>query len=212
MTENKTEAPARERTLLYTFARCVVWLISHSFFPAVCRNRERLDRMKAPFLLISNHISWYDPLVVAYFLKKYEIRFIAKKELMSTPLTHYLLNKLHAFPVGRHEADMQAMRTSIKVLKEGHVLGIFPEGTRYSEGVMEQLETGVALLALRGNVPIVPMWIANKARLFRPIRCVIGEEIDISDLRAEGLDKAVCEKVLARITEAYARICQEGAK
>ncbi len=63
---------------------------------------------------------------------------------------------LHMIPVDRHHSDMEAMRACLRVTKAGGVLGIFPEGTRHKEGIMEHIESGVALIALRSGVPLIP--------------------------------------------------------
>ena len=85
----------------------------------------------------------------------------------------------------------------------GGVLGIFPEGTRHKEGIMEHVESGVALIALRSGVPMIPLYIGGKPRLFRRLDVRVGDPIAMDDLRARGVNRDTCEELLARITETY---------
>ena len=203
----------KERTGFYTFARGVAWLLTHTVYPLKIIGGERLNALEAPYILIANHDSGMDPIAVAYAVKKHEIRFIAKKELMKGRLAQFLFGRLlHAIAVDRHASDMMAMRSALKVLKEGHVLGIFPEGTRYKEGLMNELEGGVAILALRGNVPIMPVYLTPKLRPFHVTRLIVGEKMGISDLVQQGIDKSVCDALLERITQTYEAFHAQYAK
>ena len=85
----------------------------------------------------------------------------------------------------------------------GGVLGIFPEGTRHKEGIMEHVESGVALIALRSGVPMIPLYIGGKPRLFRRLDVRVGDPIVMDDLRERGVNRDTCEELLARITETY---------
>ena len=85
----------------------------------------------------------------------------------------------------------------------GGVLGIFPEGTRHKEGIMEHVESGVALIALRSGVPMIPLYIGGKPRLFRRLDVRVGDPIAMDDLRERGVNRDTCEELLARITETY---------
>ena len=106
----------------------------------------------------------------------------------------------------RHNTDMEAMRACMRVTREGHVLGIFPEGTRHHEGLMTELESGVAMIALRSKVPLVPVYIAGKLGLFRTLHVYVGEPIMMDDLRAEGINTQTCQALLGRITQTYAAL------
>ena len=85
----------------------------------------------------------------------------------------------------------------------GGVLGIFPEGTRHKEGIMEHVESGVALIALRSGVPLIPLYIGGRPRLFRRLDVRVGDPIAMDDLRERGVNRDTCEELLARITETY---------
>ena len=94
-------APRKERTALYTIARGLAWLILRLFFPVRYHHLEPFD-MDAPYIVMSNHKSLLDPFALAYPCKKYEIRFMGKKELSKGKLASWIMEKMHMIPVNRH--------------------------------------------------------------------------------------------------------------
>ena len=196
------QAPKKERTFLYTVARALAAVITHCFFPVRYHHTEAF-KLDAPYILISNHRSLLDPFVIAYPCKKYEIRFVGKKELTKKKWVARLLNGIHMIPVDRHHTDLTAMRQCVKALREGRVLGIFPEGTRHLPDLMSEVESGTAVLALRANVPLLPVFISQKLRLFRRTDVYVGDPMDISDLCALGLDSQVAAQLCERIRETF---------
>ena len=99
------------------------------FFPIRYHNTELVRDRPGPYMLVSNHVSMLDPIVLAVPIRRHEIRFMGKRELRVNRLFAYILEKLHMISVARHMSDMAAMRAANSALKEGQVLGIFPEGT-----------------------------------------------------------------------------------
>ena len=160
--------------------------------------------VKAPYIVIGNHQAWIDPVVMAVGVRHEQICLLGKRELSAGGLLNKIMANLHVVLVSRHNTDMEAMRACMKVVREGHILGVFPEGTRYHKGVMEELETGVAMIALRAGVPLIPMLIPQKMKFFRRNDCYIGEAIPLDDLREKGINKDTCQELLQRITDTYA--------
>ncbi|MFH1512251.1 MAG: lysophospholipid acyltransferase family protein, partial [Bacillota bacterium] len=116
----------------------------------------------------------------------------------------------HMISVRRYNTDMKALRACLKVLKDGNVLGIFPEGTRYKQGVMEEMEGGVAMIALQSGVPILPAYITRKPKLFRRMDCYFGNTFTVSDIRAKGINKDTAQEVLERIRGIYRNFVREN--
>ncbi len=210
--EPKKKVPAeKERTFLYTFLRMIACVNGHTLFPVKYHHKERFN-LQAPYICMSNHQSAYDPVTLAYPCKKYEVRFVGKKELNINKLVAWVLAKLHMITVDRHNSDMAAMRLCAKTLRDGYVLGIFPEGTRHHKDLMEEVETGAAVLALRAKVPILPVYIESKPRFLRVNHVYIGEPMDISDLCAQGFNTEVVEALCSRIRDTFFELrkeCQE---
>ena len=198
-------AERKKRTPVYTLGRAAACALFHTVAPVRYIGREKTET-DAPYIVIANHKSMMDPLVVAYPFKRDEFVFMGKKELAKNPILAWLFKKLHMITVDRGNTDMAAMRASIKALRDGGVLAVFPEGTRHHTGLMDELEEGVSLIALRSGVPLIPVFVTPKFRLFRRTTCVIGDPIPTDDLRAEGVNRDTCTALNARITETYRQL------
>lgn len=193
----------RERTFWYGFARVFAGVMFRCVYLARFVRAERVNR-DAPFIAVANHGTWIDPLAIAYPCKRYEVRFLGKKELIGNPVTRVVLGKgLHMIPVRRGEFDMAAMRACLGALKEGRVLGVFPEGTRHKEGVMIHMESGVAVLAHRTRAPVLPVLIDPPLRPFRRSTVLFGRCVELDDLYDRPLDHAVTEAILQRISDTF---------
>ncbi len=208
----KPEAPKKtKKSLLYTVAKPVVALLLKTILPVKYHNQERLA-LDPPYILIANHTSMLDPVVMAIGVKKHQIIFIGKKELCRNKLIAWFFRSLRMIPVDRHNSDMEAMRACMRVTKEGGILGIFPEGTRHHQGLMTEMESGIGLIALRSRVPLVPVYITGKLRFFRRLHVYVGEAIPTEDLRAQGINKETCEMLMQRITDTYAGLHEAHTK
>ncbi len=107
-------------------------------------------------LLVSNHQSYLDPILLAVGLDR-TMSFLAKSELFKNPIFGGLIRRLNAFPVEQGAGDIGAVKESIARLQEGHLLNMFPEGSRTEDGEIQPMEKGVALVIRRAKVPVVPV-------------------------------------------------------
>ncbi|MBW4828768.1 MAG: 1-acyl-sn-glycerol-3-phosphate acyltransferase [Clostridiaceae bacterium] len=137
-------------------------------------------------ILCSNHISDLDPLILGLVIPR-NIRFMAKKELFENKFLGGLVNGLGAFPVDRKSADLSAIRNSLSVLKNGEVLGIFPEGTRVNEENIENAKPGIALISIKAKAPVIPIYIESKYKPFSKIKINIGEPIYFNEYYGKKL-------------------------
>lgn len=168
-------------------------------FPICFHNRKGLDVPDAPFIVFANHTSMLDPPVIAYACRRYEIHFLGKRELTRNSIARYVLTRIHMITVARNASDIAAMRLSSEVLKRGKVLGVFPEGTRRPPGeLMQKVETGLGLIALRAGVPMVPVYIHGKIRAFRLTHVYVGDPVTPDMLRKGGSDSAALNGLIAR--------------
>ncbi len=189
-------------TFVYRLAQGLSWLLFNTIFPVRYHHVERAQ-LDAPFILIGNHNCMLDPLIVGWKCRRYPLVFLGKKELVANPFFKWLFIQLNMISVDRHNMDMAAIRACLKALQEGHPLGIFPEGTRHKHGLMKELESGVAILALRAKAPLLPVFISDKPRLFRRIDCYYGQPVLVDELAAAGIDKPNCDRLLDRISRIY---------
>ncbi len=119
-----------------------------------------------PVIVAPNHLSNYDPPLVGCALTRH-INFMAKEELFKNPIAARLITWLGAFPVRRGNVDKVAIRHAMQLLKNGLVLGIFPEGSRQVPGKLGDFHDGAASLAIRMKVPIVPAAIIGSEHMER---------------------------------------------
>ena len=155
-----------------------------------------------PLILAANHVSYFDPPVIAAATTR-RLSFFAKKELFEFgPFGRYI-SALGAFPVDRSRGDMAAMRHTLALLKDGHALVIFPEGGRNVDGTAEAKD-GVAFLARMSGAAVVPTALSGTeaTKRFRPIRVAFGEPMRYD--RVRGKDHAALaqwrEELMAKIT------------
>ena len=165
----------------YYFFRALVIPLLHILFPYRVTGRENIPSEGAA-ILCSNHVCMLDPLFIATATPRY-IRYISKKELFGNRFLGWFFTHLGMFPVARGGTDMSAMRTMMAVLKEGGVLGIFPQGHRYRQDDNRALETGTAVIALRARVPVIPIHVRGPIRLFRMNEIRIGRPVQLDDLK-----------------------------
>lgn len=197
--ENKTQKKhTSNSTPFYTFARFILRIFFFLVYRSKCVGKEKLDR-DAPFIIASTHQSMMDPLLIAHYTKRHEIRFLGKDSLRKNFILRWILDKLHMIPVKRDSTDMKAMRTCINVLKDGHVLGIFPEGTRKETHVLDDMRTGVGIIALRSKAPIIPIYFDRKPTPFKTTTIYVGDEIPYDDILEHGSGKDACNMLMDRI-------------
>jgi 1-acyl-sn-glycerol-3-phosphate acyltransferase len=122
-----------------------------------------------PVIIAANHASNLDAVVLgSWIIPAIGRRFqwLGKKELFDWPVVGYIARHGGVHPVDRATADVEAYRLARRILDEGHVLFVFPEGTRSPDGTLQQARDGVASLALRSGAPIVPVGIAGSDRVW----------------------------------------------
>ncbi len=204
MQNNTAEtAPKRERTAIYTVARIIFGFLFHTIFPLRFHNAQIVEEMQPPYIIMANHRSFADPMALAIKVKKYEIRFIGKRELAHGRLKSWLFSGLHMILVSRHATDMAAMRQCMQTLKEGHILGIFPEGTRHQPEMMQEVESGTAIIALRARVPLLPVYIDGKIRPFHITHIYYGKPMELDDLYAQGVNNDTAHQLCQRIHDVF---------
>ena len=152
-------------------------------------------------VICSNHTSNFDPLILALALPR-QVHYMAKKELFSNAFLKWLLISLGAFPVDREAADLSAIRTSMKILQNEEMLGIFPEGTRVYGENLELAKPGVALIAIKGKAPVFPVFISSKYKPFSKVNITIGEPINFEEYYNQKLTKEDYKMISQEILKA----------
>jgi 1-acyl-sn-glycerol-3-phosphate acyltransferase len=183
---------------LYLLIGFLTYVPSVLLFRIRRRGREHLPR-EGGFVLAANHTSNFDPwpLGLPLFPRRY-LRFMGKSELFN-PILGPILTAAGAFPVRRGQGDLEAIETAVELCHRGHIVVMFPEGTRRKKGLRKKYEarphTGAARIALEAGVPLVPAAIKGTDRLARlgPVRVVYGPPIPLDDLGDRDIRDAAQE-------------------
>ncbi len=139
---------------------------------------------KGGYVYASNHRSNADPILITLKIKKH-CAYMAKEELFKNPFFSLLIRAFGAFPVVRGKGDMTVINDSVERLKKGKNLVIFPEGTRSKDGKVGRGKTGVALIAAKSNVDVIPVGICYEGKLGFRTKIVVkyGKPISASTLK-----------------------------
>jgi 1-acyl-sn-glycerol-3-phosphate acyltransferase len=163
-------------------------------------------------LIVSNHVSFMDPTTVGWAVGK-EIYYLGRKSLFKPPFWNWFLPICNVLPIDREGHDISGLRRIIKMLQSGESVLLFPEGTRSPDGKLQPAQPGVALIAVKANVPILPARVFGtyeslsrhtRSLRFHPIRVVIGKPyrpaLPAGRLDREAYDR-VAQEMMAHIAE-----------
>lgn len=156
---------------------------------------------KGGVIVLCNHTSNYDPVMLLFLLRR-SIHFIAKKQLFEGFWKNFFFTHMKVMPVQRDGRDIASLRQSLKLLEQGKVVGIFPEGTRSKNGVMLPFEKGVAYLALRSKVPVVPVAIKKTYGIFKRPDILMGEPIDMQEFYEKKMDSVLLTELTQHLFDA----------
>lgn len=163
------------------------------------------------FVLAANHLSNLDPWAVGLPMFPWRfLRFMGKSELFFWPLGP-VLESAGAFKVHRGTSDQAAIDTAERLAREGHVVVMFPEGTRREKGLVKKWQprahTGAARIALAADVPLIPAAIKGTDRLRRlgPVRVTYGAPVPLDDLRGQD-PREVAQEATDRLMAEIAKL------
>jgi 1-acyl-sn-glycerol-3-phosphate acyltransferase len=164
-------------------------------------------------LIVANHQSFLDPPFIGLPLAR-PVAFLAKSELFESKLFGGAIRRLNAFPVRQGAGDIGAMRESVRLLKAGWALTIFPEGSRTFDGGLQPAQKGAGLLVKKADVPVVPAVIDGTfdawprgAKVPRPspVRVLFGEPENLSGFKSDAIRQWVDERLAKLMAELRSR-------
>lgn len=195
--KTKTEGRGLAHRLWYSGWRRICQVLGSAAFGVRCFGRENVPACGGA-LLASNHQSFLDPMVAGLGLSR-EVNYMARDSLFRNWAFRWLIRSLNAFAVKRHTADLGAIKESLRRLKKGQLVLLFGEGTRTRDGLIAPLQAGIAMLARKAQVPVIPvvidgafeLWPRNhKLWRFGIIRMVYGEPVTAQQIKELGDDAA----------------------
>lgn len=170
----------------WAIGRLTIGSLLRAFAPLRVYGKERVPR-EGGLVLAFNHFSWIDPPAFGTACPR-TIYYMAKIEAHRVPGLGQLIRTFGTFSVRRGESDREAVRKMRELVREGHALGLFAEGTRQRNGVPGPVQPGAAMVAIQENVPVVPAAIHGSQHWrignWHPVSVVWGEP-----MRFEGLPK-----------------------
>ncbi len=158
------------------------------------------------FLVIPNHLSNFDPPLIAAFLPV-DMAYMAKASLFKVPIVSQVIRAFGAFPVKRTGNDMAAVKLAIKILKDGKSLTMFPEGVRVrTHGTLGKGKQGAAMIAAKAGVGFLPVGIYATYKLRSTVKVAVGEYIDFSEysgkrMSSEELQQVTDQMLMPKIAE-----------
>lgn len=190
--------------MLYLFVKYLGLVYFYIFNRITILGYENIPE-SGGIIICSNHIHWLDPVLIGVYIKR-RVNYMAKAELFKNKFTALLLKGIRAFPVRRGTGDISAIKTSLKLIKNGQVLGIFPEGTRSKDGSPMHAEPGVALISIKADAPVIPIRISGSYKAFNRITITIGKPIVFTEYGNKKLSMEQISSLSQNIMNTIARL------
>ncbi len=198
-------------TPLYRIGYTLCNLVGKVAFDFKVYGRENLIEEGAA-ILASNHQSYLDPPCIGMACRN-DIYYLARNTLYQRPLIGPLLKQLNTVPVDRDRGDVSSIKTIIRLLRSGHRVIIFPEGTRSSDGKLQPARAGLGMIIAKTLAPVVPVRVFGSYEALprvgglklKPVSVVVGKPMRFSEDELKG-DRDVYQKLSNRVMEKIASL------
>lgn len=204
----------------YRFCQRLVRTVWPLIGPIEVRGRGLIPE-HGPFLLIANHQSVLDPILIQTICPR-PIHTMAKSTQFTSPFMAQLMYRLNSFPVRRYRIDPQAVRHTLRVLRSGEPVGIYVEGERTWDGRMQSPRLGTIRLILKAGVPVIPCTIQgsydvwprwHRALRRAPVRITFGEPMHLPRLdRRTAREAALADAAQLLMERLAAPMRESGAQ
>jgi 1-acyl-sn-glycerol-3-phosphate acyltransferase len=198
-------------TPLYRIGYTLCNLVGKVAFDFKVYGRENLIEDGAA-ILASNHQSYLDPPCIGMACRN-DIYYLARNTLYQRPLIGPLLKRLNTVPVDRDRGDVSSIKTIIRLLRSGHRVIIFPEGTRSSDGKLQPARAGLGMIIAKTLAPVVPIRVFGSFEALprvgglklRPVSVVVGKPMRFSEDDLKG-DRDAYQKLSNQVMEKIASL------
>lgn len=182
--------------------RVIVRTVIRIYFAIVYRAKvigtENIPK-EGPLIYCGNHRSYADPPLIVVTAKRH-VRFLAKEELKKNPLFAFLGVVFGGIYVKRDSKDVSALKTTLKALKNGECVALFPEGTRNGLEKGEKVKEGAAFFAVRTGAKVIPVGISGGGKPFKQMTIKYGKPLDFSNKTKDDLDE-ITDEIMKNIIE-----------
>lgn len=170
--------------MLYKFIKVVLKILLTILFRLKVVGIENV--IDGGVILAANHKSNWDPMCIIATCPR-QLASMSKKELFKFKPLGWILKKVGAFPVNRGKGDIGAVKTALAILKQEKPMMMFPEGKRILDGTRGEAKPGVVMLASHAKVPVLPIKLSGKYRIFSKVTITYGEPIYLDEYYGEKL-------------------------
>lgn len=189
---------------MWRFLKAIISPVYRLFFRFRVTGLENIPA-EGGVILCANHISNHDALVIGVATKR-PISYLAKQELFKYKIFNGFLNSLKIIPVDRDKPSMDMLKRVTKELKSGGVIGIFMQGRRarksLSEPDMTDYKAGVVLFAIKGEAPVVPIYLQSRYLPFSKVHIRIGKPISFEEMYGKRVRTPELEPLATQIMKA----------
>ena len=206
-----------QRTLLWKTLQAICRVVTSTLFELNVYGKEHIPRSGGA-LIVSNHQSYLDPILLAVQLNR-PVSFMARSGLFDNRFFGWLIRQLNAFPVRQGTGDVGAIKETIRRLQQGHMLVIYPEGSRTEDGDLQPIEPGAGLVVKRVPVPVIPAYIEGSweawmrgTAIFRPhkIRVIYGPPLDTEGMKPREVVQLMGRRFHELRDELHQRVRRQG--
>jgi 1-acyl-sn-glycerol-3-phosphate acyltransferase len=211
------------RSWFYWPGTAIIGFVARMLWGARVEGSEHIPA-DGPFILVANHASNIDPLVLGWAIGNRQhrlIHFMAKAEMLRWPILGWLASQSAVFFVRRGEGDRSAQRFALEALAAGRPIALHPEGTRSRDGHLKAGKSGAAFLAMRSGAPLLPAGIAGTHRIFpggssvphaSRISIHVGEQFTLPHVPDGRIDRAALAAGTERIMAAISDLLPESQR
>lgn len=205
---------AKRKAWLYQAGQIVLWLYFHLVFRMHVTGAEKVPK-EGPVLLCSNHLAKRDPVLLGLSQNR-QVFYMAKEELFQNKFLGGLFRALGAFPVKRGTGDVDALEDAYTLLEENGVVGVFIEGHRSKDGLLQRPKTGAALLAYKTKAPVVPVCITaedgKRPGPFKKTLIRFGDPLSAQELNIQDDSSLQLRRASRTIMNRIALLREESLK
>ena len=186
------------KNIIKSIVRGAIYIWCKVYYRAEIIGLENIPK-EGPLIFCGNHRTYLDPPLMVATAKR-DMKFLAKEELYNNKFLAFLGWVFEAIPVKRDEKDVSAIKTSLKFLKSGQCIALFPEGTRNGLEKGEKVKDGGAFFAVRSGAKVVPCGIKGGTKENRKVTITYGMPLDYSEYKGTK-DKEKLEEITEEIMD-----------
>ena len=193
--------------LIYRVGHTVCRFVAKVGFSFSVYGRENLIE-DGPAIVASNHQSYLDPPLIGCAHRR-ELHYLTRNTLFDHRLLGWFLKRVNTVPVDRDRGDIAAIKTIIRLVKEGHRIIIFPEGTRSLDGQLQQARSGLGMVIAKTGAPVVPVRLFGSFEALPktgglrlvPVSMVVGQPLRFTAQDLASKDRELYQRLSDRVME-----------